>query len=175
MRNNMRTTARATLLALGVSFAAVQSASAQSPYQWATVGAACVPTDPALVNNLHLVVAGRVKFAPSKVGTITLICAVPPGVGQISRISAAYETPTGNASIKAELRRLRKSDGHTESVLNFGIAQTGPALQPFTYKSRAAYSYTLDDNTYLHFVQITLTRTTTSEIVAFAGADLRSF
>jgi hypothetical protein len=151
----------------------LEDAIAQPP-DWAMDGAGCVPTDPAIQNDSYIITAGRIKFKDPKVGSITVICPVSVKVGSINSIGVSYRDSTGvgtSARVRAALRRINKFNGSVSTVTGLVFDSNNEGETNYTFQT-AFTSHTLDDSNFYYFIQVTLTRSSTSEIIEFGGVEL---
>jgi hypothetical protein len=166
-----------TLLAAAACSQTAQAQTVGIAPKWATDGAVCVPTEGATTDNLHFIVAGRIAFLNPRVGKITVMCPVPVGLGTVYRLYTSYQDSSGtgaDAQVKVELRRIRKSDGHTETVPGFRFDSNSSSTTTFTHRGTyVSGGHTLDDANYYHFVQVSLSRSNSTLAAVFAGAELR--
>ena len=166
-----------TAAVAAMMLAAPQPAKAQSP-RWAMNGAGCVPTGTTIQLENYLMVAGHVKFQAGKTGQIVLTCPVAVGVGNVNRLGVAYidSTGTGTASgVRVQLRRIRKTTGNVETVTGFDFNSNSsfPSTASWAHRGAGpASGHTLDDFNYYYYVQVTLTRSNTSDSASIGGVEL---
>lgn len=142
--------------------------------KWVMNGAGCVPTDRAIRTGSYAIVAGRITFRESRVGSITAICPVSANVGLVSAIGVSYRDSTGSdtsARVRADVRRINKFDGSVTTVTGLEFNSDNHAETTYTFNF-ASSPHTLDDVNFYYFIQITLTRTGTSETVEVGGVEL---
>jgi hypothetical protein len=166
----------AGLIVVLLSMIGTDDAIAQYSPNWAMDGAGCVPTDPAIQNDSYIITGGRIKFKDLKVGSITVICPVSAKVGNIGYMRVSYRDSTGtdiSANIKSDLRRINKFNGSVNTVTGLEFDSNQKVDTNYTLGDVAVpTSHTLDDSNFYYFVQATLTRRRTSEIVEFGGVEL---
>jgi hypothetical protein len=97
----------------------VGSVTSQIDFQtWQIAGVTCSPSSQTIGEDLHLTQGGNVRFAPSKVGTITLFCPFPVrdvSGGQFLRITTFLQDGDGTGTgsrVAVSLRRLRPPGGN---------------------------------------------------------------
>lgn len=148
---------------------------------WASVGAGCVPTGQTTKSDARFNTAGRTVFDAGKTGEIILTCPItapigPAGEGTVLQI--AYRDPDGvnnGARIVAALRRMNKVTGAVATFAQFdsnSSVQTtyggGGALVP----GSCGFVSPFDHNNFYYYVQINMTRTSTSLPVELGAVAL---
>jgi hypothetical protein len=159
---------------LGVAlFAVCMIRVASAEVIWSYNAMAGVPTPPTIQNDLYECRAGKVIFKEGKTGTITLICPVSQNLseyGDLRSLIMIYRDGDGHegpSEVTAELRRVRMSDGHVESLQN-GIVSSNDPSAPNRGPTRWAthqsakpgktINHVMDLVHYYYYVQITLKR-----------------
>ena len=136
---------------------------------------AAVPTSSTIENKLYNSQAGRVLFKEGKSGTINLICPITEKIygNEIpQKLSITYRDGDGhegkNSSVSATLRRIRKSDGHVETIKNSAVSSnnanapnSGPTGWRTHYSNTSGFpqnniNYSWEMSKYFYYVQITL-------------------
>lgn len=162
------------LIVVVLSGIGLEDAIAQQ-IQWNMNGAGCVPTDTAIQNDSYIITAGKIEFKDSKVGSITIICPVPFRLGLINSIGVSYRDSTGvntSARLQAALRRIRALNGSVSTVPGLVFDSNNVGETGYTFSVAPQTSYIFPGTFFYHFIQVTLTRSSTSEIIEFGGFEL---
>jgi hypothetical protein len=89
-------------------------------------------------------------------------------------IGISYRGSTGldnNARVQAALRRINGFNGSVSTVTGLEFDSNNEGETNYTFRT-AFKSHTLDDFNLYYFIQVTLTRHSTSEIIEFGGVEL---
>lgn len=161
-------------------------AAAQSRVVWSADAMTCVPAGAPIVSNRHDALAGKVRFRAGRVGDIALICPILDDLGgTVPRsLRLTYQDGDGRQGpsiVSAALRRVRRSDGHVETLRNGAVssndanaANSGPDGWA-THQSGApgnVLSRSIDLADFYYYVQINLRRQDAAVPLAVMGVHL---
>ena len=92
---------------------------------WSSNAMACEPAGAPIIRDNHESLAGKVRFKEGKRGKVALICPVnmvTAATGKSPRsLFLTYQDgdgKEGRSIVSAALRKVRKSDGHVETIVN---------------------------------------------------------
>jgi hypothetical protein len=156
----------ARLIAI-IGFLCVGSAAqAFTLVAWGKAGSACVPSSPT-VAKYDAFNAAAVRHRGTQVGDIVFTCHVErfDSPNQSWALQIAYRDGTGNndtASVFGQLYRI-SLNGFTPALVGTVNSDDNAATGNFVLQAPFSHTFNFETNTY--FVQITLRRSATTEIV----------
>ena len=161
---------------------------------WPRNAMGATPTPATLEDGLTDALAGRVVFRQGKTGTANLICPIGSVSQNLSKFTVRSlhltyhdgDGKEGPSVVSAALRRIRKSDGHVETVKNGGVSSNSPNASNsgpggFATHQSATPGNTIDAGLdfkdfyyyyYYYYVQITMRRSDAAVPLAVQGAFL---
>lgn len=155
----------------------IQASVAQAS-NWSMVGAACVPGDPAIQNNLHFITAGSVAHKPAATGLITLYCPVTGTWGdkRPTWLSITYGlnvTQSGStATIKAQLIRLTQSNGTLSMIGSPVSVRTSETTPSRGQRASASFSHPFDFKNSFYYVRVDIERNGPGSTATLYGVGL---
>jgi len=174
------------LVAVVVSFIVVGASIAHAEVVWSYNVMACEPAGAPIKRNLHASLAGKVVFKEGKTGNIALICPISGDLGKtlLRSLRLTYRDGDGKEGpsvVSAGIRRVRRSNGHVESLPNGSVSSndsnavnSGPSGWA-THQSGApgrVLNHVIDLDNFYYYVQINLKRTDANVPLAVMGVYL---
>jgi hypothetical protein len=154
------------------------SASAAQASNWSMAGAACVPGDPAIQNNLHFITAGTVAHKGAATGLITLYCPITGTWGDkmptwLSITYGLNVTQSGSsATITAQVIRLTQSDGTLSTIGSPVSVRTSATTPSRGQRSSAAFSHPFDFKNSFYYVRVDINRDGPGSAATLYGVGL---
>jgi len=159
----------------------------QSRVIWSFNAMAATPAGESISENLYDALAGKVIFREGKTGNIALICPISDGDlsgAHLRSLRITYRDGDGKVGlsvVSASMRRVRKSDGHVETLPNSEVSSndsnafsSGPDGW-ITHTSGSpghVINHTLNLTNFYYYVQINLKRTDPAVPIGVMGVDL---
>lgn len=162
------------ILAIIVFFGVTSAAHAFSIVAWSTAGATCVP-DRLSNDRFDAFNAATVRHNGVQVGALVFTCHVErfdsPNQSWILRMNYRDSTGVGaTASVVGELYRIPVVMGFTPVLIGDVNSDSFAPLGNTTQVEAFNHTFDFEANTY--FVQLTLTRAATSEIVRLSSGSI---
>ena len=159
---------------------------AQSKVVWSFNAMAAAPAGASISENLYDALTGKVVFREGKTGNIALICPISDDLNgtHLRSLRLTYRDGDGKVGpsvVSASLRRVRKSDGHVETLPNGEVSSndsnafgSGPDgwITLTSGSPGHVLNHTLDLMNFYYYVQINLKRTDTNVPVGVMGVHL---
>ena len=148
---------------------------------FSAIGAGCVPTGQTTDASVHFNSAGDTTFFSTDVGEIILTCPVPATLLSASRIDMTYRDTDGAGVAARVVASLRRKNLSNAAVVDVAQARVDSNLKQATstYANMAnniavggCGDYAFDHSNYAYYVQVNMTRTTTSQQAIFASVRL---
>ena len=161
------------VLALVVFFSLTSAAHAFTTVAWGAAGTTCVP-DRATVSKFEAVNPATLRHVGAQVGALVFTCNVErfdtPNQSWSLRISYRDSTGMGTtASVVARLYRVSLT-GAAPSLIGTASSDTFGATGNTTQFE--AFNHTFTFETHAYFVQLTLTRAVSTEIVRLSSVSI---
>jgi hypothetical protein len=135
-----------------------------------------IPTFDTIHLDMYESRAGRVTFKPDKRGIATFVCPITDG-RRVWGVELTYQDGDGSPGpsfVVASLRRIRKSDGHVETVPGFTISSSGgPPSGPTgyaTHGTRDLLAHEMDLENWYYYLQIGMQQVSGTSL-GFIGAS----
>jgi hypothetical protein len=163
------------ILAIIVFFGLTTSAHAFDIVAWATAGAACVP-DRLTNDRFDAFNPATVRHNGAQVGSLVFTCHVErfdsPNQSWVLRMNYRDSTGVGaTASVVAQLYRIPVVNGFTPVAVGSDI--NSDVFAPLGNTTQVqAFNHTFDFEANTYFVQVALTRASTSEIVRLSTVSI---
>jgi hypothetical protein len=130
-------------------------------------GSSCVPNTEATYNQSHLVSAGTIKYRTGKMNLIRFFCAIPSAITAPTHVAMTYTAPAGSRVSTAYVK-LNKNDGTLEAIASAESTDTSAGVHVNDVPMPATEVY--DPSTYLYFITIEMSRSSTTADVVFYQA-----
>ncbi len=162
----------AVLLAMLVVAPDVARSSDSNNY-WGTNGGACVPVDDAIQNNRYDVTSGSIVHQSTNIDLIKLSCPIERNNSgsNPTKVWLSWSSPdVADASnfVSADFYRKARSTG----TLTLIVTQDSSTYATNISEGSAAFTHTLDFNTYYYFMYVDVDRSSTSNTESFRGVGL---
>jgi hypothetical protein len=154
------------------------SASAAQASNWSMAGAACVPGDPAIQNNLHFITAGTVSHKAAATGLITLYCPITGTWGDTKPtwLSMTYGLnvtgPGRGATLRAQVVRLTQSNGTFSTVGNPVSVQAGATVPSRGQRTSPSFNHAFDFKNSFYYVRVDIDRNDLGSAATLYGVGL---
>ena len=158
----------------------------QSRVVWSCDAMGAEPAGAPIATGLHDALAGAVRFRDGQVGNVALVCPILDDLGGVGLRSLRLtyrdgDGRQGSSEVAAVIRRVRRSDGHVESLANGGLSSNdsnAPNSGPTGFVTHTSGSpgnvlnHRVDLQDFYYFVQINLKRTDAAVPLAVMGVHL---
>lgn len=160
-----------TRLATLVAFLLVASAAHAQSIIWSAVGTTCVPDGATVGHYTTGTSVASVRHLGNQTGTLTFTCRVSrvdtATTDWVLKLSYRDSTGTGGgASVVAKLYRLRIGN-YTPALIDTVTSNSSSVTGNNTINSTASFSHTFNFDMNTYFVQVVLTRASSSQNVQF--------
>jgi hypothetical protein len=142
---------------------------AQAQVGWSAAGTACVPTG-ATVGKYASVNGAGVKHDGTEVGSLIFTCSMDRFNSGTTfwTLRLAYRDSTGSAGTASVIARLYRMDKNDFTPVQLGVANSNASTET---GNNIVFSpdinHTFDFETNVYFVQVTLTRSASNQVVRF--------
>ena len=137
-----------------------------------SVGASCVPGDPAVTGDLYNISAGAVTHHSTATSLVSLYCPIPSNITAPSNVELLFSSTENNVDtyVTASYIKMHKTSG---GITTIATARSQDATNNGTVQLRTqSFTDTYDASNYTYYVRVDLKRRNTSQSVAFYKVTL---